>query len=187
MTDEELLASAHNKDDEAFEVLMRRYIKPLFYFAKQYVGDDAAAEDITQETFFKAWRNIGKFKTGKTFRPWVYTIARNTALDYIKKKRAVAFSELDDLDKDDSFADTVQDTAPLPIEIFEQVESAEQLESAMQALHPDHRTTLIMHYYEELTFDEIAIVMGKPLNTVKSWHRRSLSKLKGLIRTKNRS
>lgn len=185
ITDEELLEATRNKDDAAFAELMHRYVKAILYFSLKYTGDKAVAEDITQETFFKAWKHLKRFKTGNSFRPWLYKIARNTALDHLKKRRAVVFSELDDVENDQQFAETIQDTGPSPADIFEMAGSAVELESALDNLHPDHRTMILMHYKSELTFEEISIVMGKPINTVKSWYRRSLIKLKELLRTKN--
>lgn len=184
-TDDELIELAKNKDDRAFQELMRRYVAPVFRFARQYAGNKEDAEDITQDSFFKAWKNLGRFKAGKALKPWLYTIVRNTALDYIKRRRTMAFSEFDDAEHDQTFAEGLPDTGPLPTQVFEQFESAAELESIMGALHPDHRMMIVMHYHEELTFEEIAVVMDRPMNTVKSWHRRALLKLKTLLRTKD--
>lgn len=180
-TDEQLVEAVKKRDDAAFQELMRRHIDAIFRFAKQYGKTDEDTEDITQDSFFKAWKHIRRFKTGNKFRPWLYAITRNTALDHLKKKRAMSFSDLDNTENDTSFADTLEDKGPSAHELFEQAESAAMLEGIMKSLHPDHQAVLIMHYREELTFEEIAVVMGKPMNTVKSWHRRALMKLRGLI------
>ena len=176
--DSELIEASQNGKDEAFRELMVRYMGPIFNFSRQYSKTDEDAEDITQDTFFKAWRHIKRFDPTKSFKPWLYAIARNTALDHLKRKRASAFSELDGDDSDIQFADTLEDDSPTPSDIFEQQELAFEVAESMKDLHPDHRAVLIMHYREELTFNEIADIMKKPMNTVKSWHRRALSKLK---------
>ena len=136
------------------------------------------AEDITQDTFFKVWKNIKYYTKGRMFKPWLYAIARNTALDQIKKKKALPFSDLDDKENDLSFADTVEDHEPLPPQIFETNFLTGKLSDALEVIHPDHRAILILHYKEEMTFDEIASIVNKPMNTVKSWHRRALIKLR---------
>ncbi|MDE2037846.1 MAG: RNA polymerase sigma factor [Patescibacteria group bacterium] len=177
-TDEELAAAVKAGDDLAFQELMRRHAGPISYFVRQYAKDPEDIEDIAQDSFFKAWKHIKRFKEGRAFRPWLYAIARNTALDCIKKRRASTFSELDDEENDLMFADVLEDEAPLPPELFAQAELRAELEKAMGALHPDHKAVLIMHYHDRLTFDEIAEAMDKPMNTVKSWHRRALQKLK---------
>ncbi len=177
-TDETLVEAVKKNDDNAFQELMRRYMAQILRFSQQYMKTVELAEDVVQDTFFKAWRHIKRFTSGRAFKPWIFTIARNTALDHIKKRRASSFSELDDAENDLSFADTLQDEEPLATELFEQAELATELTAAMEVLHPDHRAVLTMHYREELTFDEIALVIGKPMNTVKSWHRRAVIRLR---------
>jgi len=177
-TDEQLAELIRHGNNDAFQELMRRYIGPIYGFSKQYVKSNEDAEDITQDTFFKTWKHIKKFKAGKSFKPWIYTIARNTALDHIKKKKAAPFSDLDNPDQDTQFTDTLSDDEPSPSDIFEQAEKAGVLKNALETLHPDHRSIIVMHYHEEMTFQEIANVIDKPMNTVKSWHRRALSKLR---------
>lgn len=184
-TDEDLIGPIKSGDEFAFQILMSRYIQHVFNFVLQYVRIREEAEDVTQEAFFKAWKYIHRFKDGMRFKPWLFTIARNTALDYIKKKKAVAFSEIDagnsDVENDTIFADTVTDLEPIPSEVFARTELANQLDQAMSILHPDHRAVLIMHYREDMTFEEIAVILNKPMNTVKSWHRRSLDKIRDAL------
>lgn len=176
--DAELIEASQNGKDDAFRELMVRYMGPIFNFSRQYAKSDEDAEDITQDTFFKAWRHIKRFDPTKAFKPWLYAIARNTALDHLKRKRASVFSELDGEDSDIQFVDTLEDDMPTPGEIFEQKEVSLEVAESLKELHPDHRSVLLMHYREELTFIEIAEIMKKPMNTVKSWHRRALAKLK---------
>lgn len=178
LTDEELADATKKGNDEAYKALMLRYIRHIFNFARQYSKNDEDAEDIVQDSFFKAWKYIKLFDKGKMFRPWLFTITRNTALDHIKKKKAMSFSDLDDSNEEMSFADTLHDPEPLPYEIFEQRQLAKEVREALEVLHPDHRAVLIMHYHQEMTFEEIAEIMKKPMNTVKSWHRRALLKLR---------
>jgi len=176
--DAELIEGSKHGDDHAFRELMERYIAPIFNFSRQYSKAEEDAEDITQDTFFKVWRHMKKFDTKKPFKPWLYAIARNTALDHIKKKRASAFSELDNDDADLHFADTLEDGTPLQTELFENGELVAEVAEAMDDLHPDHRAVLVMRYREEMSFNEIADIMDKPMNTVKSWHHRALGKIR---------
>jgi len=184
-SDEELVEASKKGDDAAFQELMGRYIQPIFAFARQYGKTEEETEDITQNAFFKAWKHIRRFKAGKSFRPWLYAITRNTALDHLKKRRAMSFSELDDQENDLAFADTLKDEELLPDELSALSELGVELEKAMEILHPDHRAVLVMRYREGLSFDEIAAAMDKPMNTVKSWHRRALIKLRGALPHRN--
>ena len=178
MTDEQLIEATKNGDESAFKELMDRYIDAIYGFALQYSRNEEDAEDIAQDAFFKAWKNVKRFKKGLRFKPWLYAITRNTALDHLKKKRPTRFSDLDDEATDTAFADTLPDLEPLPPAIFESAEIARELENAMEALHPEHRTVLILHYREGMTFEEIAVTMKKPMNTVKSWHHRAIQRVR---------
>ncbi len=180
-TDEQLTELCKKGDELAFEALMNRYVRQIYNFLRQYTHGSEDTEDIAQDTFFKAWKHIKKFHTGKQFRPWIFTIARNTALDFIKKHKAVNFSELDDTETELSFADTLADPEPLAPELFENAALAEVLREKLKLLHPDHVAVLTLHYEEEMTFDEIALIVGKPMNTVKSWHRRAVIRLQELL------
>jgi RNA polymerase sigma-70 factor (ECF subfamily) len=180
-SDEQLAESCKRHNEYAFQELMFRYMRPIFNFARQYVKTSEDAEDIAQDTFFKVWRYIKRYTKGRQFRPWLYTIARNTALDYIKRKKISLFSELDDDENDLQFADTLEDNEPLPHELFHSKDMAKHVTNAMQELHPDHRAILMMHYKDEMTFDEIASIVKRPMNTVKSWHRRALMRLREIL------
>ena len=177
-SDEELAEACKNKNEFAFQELMRRYMRPIVNFSRQYAKAVEDAEDIAQDTFLKVWKHIGRYAKGRQFRPWLYAIARNTALDFIKKKKAAVFSDLDDEANDLQFADTLEDTEPSPAELSGRAAMAGELAEAMLDIHPDHRAILILHYRENMTFDQIAVIVGRPMNTVKSWHRRALLRLK---------
>lgn len=181
LQDEPLIEAAQKGSEQAFRELMLRYIGAIYNFSRQYGKTDADAEDITQDAFFKAWKHLKQFDPKKAFKPWLYAIARNTALDHIKKKRASAFSELDTEDSDIQFVDTLEDDAPTPEEEFERDEIKREVSEALNQLNPEHKSVLLMHYKDDLTFNEISQIVKKPMNTIKSWHRRSLAKIKKLL------
>ena len=187
LSDEELAIQAQDGDDTAFNALTVRHIQHIFNFVRQYVPKKEDVEDVVQNTFFKAWKHIKSFKKDKKFKGWLFAIARNTALDHLKKKRSFSFSEMSSTDEDSggeiSFADTLGDPEPLPHEVFERKEIANELMGVLDQLSPDYRATLIMHYNDEMTFEEIATIFKKPMNTVKSWHRRALKKVRELMLT----
>ena len=180
-TDEELAELCRDGNEDAFKELMRRYLRPIYNFVYQYGKTVENAEDISQDAFFKVWKNIHRFTKGRQFRPWLYTIARNTALDHLKKKRAVSFTELDDPEENLQFADTLEDEGPLQAETLDTAIETARLTKSLEKLHPDHRAILMLHYREEMTFDEIAGIVGRPMNTVKSWHRRALLRLREIM------
>ena len=94
LADEQLVAIYLKGDRQALDLLIKRYLTPIFNYALSFVKDRAAAEDLTQEVFVKVWKKIRKFDNRYKFKSWLYVIAKNTALDYLKKSKAVNFSAL---------------------------------------------------------------------------------------------
>lgn len=181
ISDEELVQRHLAGDSAAFSNLMRSSISAIYNFVRPYVDSNDEAEDVVQDSFLKAWKNIKKFNRNKKWKPWIFAIARNTALDYLKKRKAVPFSGMDDPDDTTPFSDTIADTEPLATEIFEQSQDANRLASAISLLRKERSSVIMLHYHQELTFDEIAAILGAPMNTVKSWHRRALMQLKNSL------
>lgn len=138
------------------------------------------AIDLTQETFFKIWKKSKSFKTELRFKPWIYQIARTTAIDQLRKKKTYPFSSFE---KDDGDGETfdIADESELPDELFEKKENAQKVTGAIQALNDTEKLIIQMHYIEEMTFEDIAQSLDKPMNSVKSTFRRSLHKLKKIL------
>lgn len=164
---------------QSLSTLVSRYTDPIFAYVLRLTGDREAAADITQEVFIKAWRNLASFDSKQNFKTWVYTIARNTAYDWLRKKKLVPFSALGEADGD-GFEQTLVDVEPLPHEQLEKSEGSMFLERLLTELSPDVRDILLLHYIDEMTFDEIGRIRGESLNTVKSRHRRALLLLRKL-------
>jgi len=186
-TDKQLIESYLAGDEPALRSLFERYIKHVYNFVYRYAGS-SDAEDITQDAFVSAWKNIKKFDTEKSFRTWIFVIAKNASLNWIKKKKPVLFSEFSAQGGSASggeneyvFEETLADPAPLPDELFARAGLRKELSSALLALNPKHRMVLFLRYNDHLTFEEISESMGEPLNTVKSRHRRALIRLKDLL------
>jgi len=161
MTDEQLIAEYLKGDEWALEVLIRRYLKLIYNFSYRRVGNVQEAEDVTQEVFVKAWRNLRKFDQQKSFRAWIFVIARNTSVDFLRKKKTVPFAEI------------AAEKLAAPVSLTDKIES-----SVLQTLSPVYRAVLSLYYNEHLNFREIAETTGESLNTVKSRHRRALIQLK---------
>lgn len=168
-------------DEKSLEVLIRRYLKPVYNFVFRYVGDTGEAEDITQQTFISIWRNLKKFNPEKNFKTWIFSIAKNASIDFLRKKKVLPFSQLEDERGYNPVIENLADPAPLMTEILECKDVTSVLSSAMEKLSPTYRTVLFLRYNDHFTFREIAEVLGEPLNTVKSRHRRAISLLKKFL------
>lgn len=182
-SDEQLITNYLKGDEKTLEILIRRYLKPIYSFSYHFTGDVESAEDITQEVFIKVWRNIKKFNKEHKFKTWIFAIAKNTCLDWQKKKKTVPFSILDGEEKF-SFSETIKDPAALPDELLEKRDVAAVLNKALEKLLPKYRMVLFLRYNDHLSFCEIAEILGESIDTVKTRHRRGIQKLKILITKK---
>jgi RNA polymerase sigma-70 factor, ECF subfamily len=179
-TDAELIRAYAGGDEGAFEQLVLRYSGPVYRFAFRLVRNGRDAEDVAQETFVKVWRNLNRFDETKSFKAWIFAIAKNSAIDLVRKKEPLVFAELehDGPEEGDHFAYDVEDERPLPDEVVARMQDAEALDRALAELPPTARAVILMHDGEGLTFQEIADAVREPMNTVKSRYRRGIERLK---------
>src|SRR3989338_1067484 len=182
-TDEQLMQSAARGDDNALETLIARSLKLMYGFAYRFTHNRAEAEDITQEVFVKVWRNVKKFDHAKPFKPWLYRIAKNTCLDFVKRKYAVPFSAFDTQDGGNWLAQIVPDGAPAPDALAERNMLAGKLAAAVKSLPQKYANVVSLHNGQGLRFNEIARATNESQNTVKSRYRRALFALKKILRT----
>jgi len=185
-SDQHLITGYLAGNEKCLEVLIQNNLKPLYSFVCRYIGDSQAAQDVVQETFVKAWKNLKKFDTQKNFKTWLFAIAKNTSVDFLRKKKAIPFSQFfnkeDDHIKDAAVAEQILvDPAPLPNEILERADLASTLNAAMEKLSAKYRMVLFLRYNDHFSFREIAETLGEPLNTIKSRHRRAIGLLKSLL------
>ena len=182
--DAELVTEYLSGEDAALSQLINRHVGAVYNFAFRLTNDAAAAEDIAQETFIKTWKHLKRFDKKKSFRNWILAITRNTAIDHLRKKRVFLFSFFSRAQSDEeafSFEETLKDAEPTPEEIAVLREQTELLQKHLAELFLPYREVLYLHYNEGLTFEEIGIILKKPLNTVKSHHRRALMMLRKLM------
>jgi RNA polymerase sigma-70 factor, ECF subfamily len=169
-------------DEAAFAAIVSRHLNGVYHFANRYVRDVADAEDIAQETFLRAWKNLKKFDTSKNLKTWLFTIAKNASLDLLKKKRPLAFSKMTETESElESFLAPYIATGEVPEIIVDQRFLKGDMDLALAKLPPAYRAVLALRYNEHLKFREIAEVLREPIDTVKSKHRRGLALLKNVL------
>lgn len=176
-TDQEIIKSYLAGEQKSFEYLVSRYVHHTYNFVRRLYNNEHDARDITQEVFIKVWKSIHKYNPNQNFKTWLFTIARNTTIDWLRKRKEQVFSDLNPND-DEDFEDTLVDNEPLPDAIFAQKELRINLESFLNILPIDQKTIILLHIIEDMTFDEISLILEKPLNTIKSYYRRGITRLR---------
>jgi len=169
-SDEQLIDAYRKGDEQALVALIERHFASIYSYVYRFVRNPTEAEDIVQETFIKVWRQLSHFKDGSGIRPWLFRIARNTAIDYLRKKKHIPFSHFGEEGEAVVFEDT-------SIDLLEQSIAREQavtLNDAIAQLPQHYREILVLRAEQDLTFEEISSTLNKPLNTVKSSYRRGL-------------
>jgi RNA polymerase sigma-70 factor (ECF subfamily) len=178
--DRKLIEEFIEGNEYSFEKLLRKYLKPIFNFVCQLSGDFHVAEDLTQETFVKAWKNIKKFDRERSFKTWIFTIAKNTTYDYFKKKKTIPLSNFID-EEGNNRLDNISDGSILPDEILERKDIAIEMEKKLEEIPERYRIILTMRYKNDFSLLEISEILDIPYNTIKSGHQRALQSLRKIL------
>jgi RNA polymerase sigma-70 factor, ECF subfamily len=174
LTDEQLLVSYAAGDQRAFAELIRRYQQELFAFLSRYVADSTAADDLFQETFIQVHRNANAFDPERRFRPWLFTIAANKARDYLRSAGRHAAQSLDQVtgrpgDGDaPAFVDLMDSGFAPPPRELSQAEDVAAVQRVLADMPSHYREVLVMSYFHQFAYREMADMLAIPLGTVKS-------------------
>jgi RNA polymerase sigma-70 factor, ECF subfamily len=171
LTDGDLIRRVARRDAEAFEVLYRRYARPVFGLALRRLGDRMRAEDAVQETFAAVWRSARTYRPDRgAGAPWLYTVARNAIVDR-SRNRSEPPAEVPEKASGE----------PGPAERAETSYVAWRVHRALEGLGDNERDVIELAYYGELSQSEIADFLGIPLGTVKTRTRAGLGHLADLL------
>jgi len=169
--DAELIVAARSGVEKAFAQLMTRYKDPIYFMLLRMVKNKLDAEDLTIESFGKAFANIHQYEPHFAFSTWLFCIASNNAIDHLRKKRVVTvpLESSARIDKNigieyNYFAKTHTDN---PEETYIKEQNANLLRTSVSSLKPRYRTLLEMRYFMEYSYAEIAQELNLPLGTVK--------------------
>lgn len=191
-SDQELLDAHLAGDSESFGILATRYARELFAFLVRFVGDPALADDLVQETFLQVHHAARSFDRTRAFKPWLYTVAANKARDHLRSRarRMERSLEAQSAESGRSLGDAVESFDLSTDEALDAAELRDRVRNVIEQM-PDHlRTILMLGYYQQLPYAEIAEVLDIPVGTVKSrlhaavgsfgklWRRAARSSLK---------
>lgn len=178
--------ATHNGDEQAYADLMQLYKKPVYHMILKMVRNIDDAEDLTIEAFAKAFRNLHKFKKDYTFSTWLFRIATNNAIDFIRKKRLDTYS-LNTSFTDDSGESVnidVQDDTLNPAEETIKTQKIEIVQMFVTKLPAKYQKLVRLRYFDELSYEEIAVELDAPLGTVKAQLHRARELMYDLVKTK---
>jgi RNA polymerase sigma-70 factor, ECF subfamily len=172
-SDEELLARHQAGENGAFNELVSRYAGELYRFLARFSGNPTAADDLVQETFLQAHQSAERFDTSRRLRPWLFTIAANKARDWLRSQRRRTEVSLDadvgrDSDESVSFAEIFEGHEGLPEDLVGEAEQRERVRWVIEQLPPALRQVLLLGYFQQLPYKDIAEIVGVPVGTVKS-------------------
>lgn len=163
----ELVASAEGKDQEAISELYDRTYPGVYKTAKTIIQDEDAVLDIVQDAYIKAFQNLHQLDDPDKFPAWVKRIAVNQAKDYLKKKKPILFTEMENEDGDaPEFRD--DNMGVQPEAVVDRQDTTELINRILSTLSEEQRIAIVMFYYQELSVEEIAKAQGCSVNTVKS-------------------
>lgn len=176
MDEKELISQLQNekKRGKAFEILVDLYQKRLYWHIRRIVISHDDADDVLQETFIKIFRSIENFRRDSSLFSWIYRIATNQALDFLKKKANEKNCTIEDLQYDRSShleADTY----------FEGDEIERKFQQAISSLPEKQQIVFNMKYFEELKYEEISEILGTSVGALKSSYHHAVQKIKNYL------
>ena len=187
MPEEQLIRSAQQGDNDAFEQLLLLHQKKVYNLCLRMSANPDDALDLSQEAFIKAWRSIGQYQFEASFSTWLFRLTSNVCIDHLRRKKRRQETSLtesfDDSDEAEEF--TLPDAAPLPEEQAITNETKIELAQAMEQLGPEHREILQLRVVEDLPYEQIAEILDIRVGTVKSRLARARLSLRKILKAGN--
>jgi len=164
------IRQARAGDTQAFAALVQKYQSAIYNLTYRLLGDSEEAKDLAQEAFLRAYRALTTFQADKPFAPWLYRIATNLCLNWLAKRRLPTVSLDAALSADDPAGAALEigDHSSEPQALLERQEYHTALRRAILALPPEQRAVIELRHFQDLSYQEIADVLGIPLSDVKS-------------------
>ena len=182
--DAKLAQKVQKGDREAFGELVERFQTRIFSFCYQFFRNRDVATEMAQETFLRAFRYIKKYDPKRKFSTWLYSIAKNICIDEKRKMDRSQTVPIDEINPGSIQSDQQSQHLKDPAQISQHLEDKLLLEEAITRLPEKYRTAIILYYFQELPYQEIADVLGLSLNLVKVRIFRAKKQLLEILREK---
>lgn len=183
MTEQELVERAKKGDETAFEVLVTDNEKRIYNLCRRLTGNPEDAAELTQEAFLNAWRGLSRFQGESSFSTWLYRLASNACIDFLRKeKRRQNLSMTVSLDDEEETRQVeLPDERYAPERELERTEVRQAVAAGLERLTPEHRQVLVMREINGLSYAEIGAVLGLEEGTVKSRIARARNALRKVL------
>ncbi len=165
------IAQILSGDNEKYRLLVERYHKGLIIYLYNLLHDEEQAEDIAQEAFLQAYKKLDQFKPVYAFSTWLYKIAYNLSLRYLQQTKRT--TQIDEIEQ--TYIDVSQERVE---EIYKREEDKAAVRKAITTLKPNYQQIVALYYWENLSYEEIAFIIEKPIGTVRTWLRRAKADLR---------
>lgn len=182
-SDSLVISRARRGEQAAFRELLDRYRAPVFNLCLRMLKNRDDAEDIAQEVFIKVFGMLERYDERYAFRSWLFKIAANQCIDFIRKNRVKLLSLDEPVKyKGEEIEREFPDEAPAPDEEVERVQLGKLLLEIAEELPPHYRSMIVLRHQEQLSYDEIAEILDLPLGTVKARIHRARAMMKDKLR-----
>lgn len=163
-----LVIRASNGDERAYAELMKRYRDSIYYMLLKMVNNPSDADDLTIEAFGKAFKNIQLYTPNYAFSTWLFRIATNNCIDFIRKKKSAPAAIDQQQEEQDYPASNLQESSPDPEEELIKKQKIKHLQYVVSQLKPQYRKLIELRFFKEYSYEEIANELNIPLGTVKA-------------------
>ncbi len=178
---EELARQAKAGDRDAFSQIVRAMMNKVVALTYRMTGDRDAGLDLAQDAFVSAWENLASFKGEAKFTSWLYRIAANKCLNYLKRPAA---REVTGADQDAVFAAVEAPETDNPERVYHQNQLRDDVAAFLGELPPGQKAAFELRHYQQMSFAEVSRVMGKAEGTVKTHYRLAVAKLRDYMKQK---
>jgi len=183
--DYKLVLLAIKGDEKAYAELLDRYKDAIYYMLLKMVNNKSDAEDLTIEAFGKAFKNIEQYTPNFAFSTWLFKIATNNCIDFIRKKKANLISLDQTSDDLDGASTPLQSDTPDPEEDMIKSQRIALMRNVVEKLKPRYRTLVELRYFSEYSYEEIATKLDLPIGTVKAQLFRARELLYNILKSTN--
>lgn len=166
--DLKVIDRAMRGDRKAYTELLNRYRDSVYYVMLRMVNNPSDAEDLTIEAFGKAFHNLAKYAPSHAFSTWLFRIATNNCIDFMRRKSQIPRPFDHDEGEEDEMEATVPSDTRAPDELMIDRETAAALHSIVKSLKPRYRRLIELRYFEDYSYEEIAAELSLPIGTVKA-------------------